>query len=129
MAVVGFLILVGVLAAPAVARYGPDHLGGQTRRIALDWDCWNHIEWSQPGTSWTWVGSVDDKQPSKLATSERKGDWDWPTQVATGAMHFTSHSRATFTSDAGGTLLFERHREPFFRKLSCAMPSVPPNPD
>jgi hypothetical protein len=122
VAVVGLLVVGSVYAVPAIARYGPDHLGGQTRVVTLTWQCWDHIQWKQPGTSWTWVGAAGDSPPAKLATSElATGDTREPTEQARGRMHFDSNTEATFTSEAEGTLRFQRHGSPYFTEADCAI--------
>lgn len=121
VAIIGLVTVGAVVAVPAVISYGPDHPAGQTRRITLEWECSNHIEWRQPGTSWTWVGASEGALPPELSTSGVSDDEGWVTQRARGELHFDSNTRATFTSDNGSILRMERHGEPFFRNAACAI--------
>ena len=112
--VAALVAVLGILAFVAWHRWTPPGYVGTSRRITLTWACTNGIQWFPPGQeatngySW-WAG--DDPVPSgQVVTAADVGrDSDgFSIERATGVLRFTSRGRATFRSDAGGTLAFTR---------------------
>ena len=92
---------------------------GTTRRITLDWDCWNAIFWTDTsrGVRW-WAGDPVPDVPVETATTGGPG---FLTHYhATGTLHFASYRTAVFTSDSGATLTMTREPRVALHNASCS---------
>ncbi len=102
----------------------PDHTG-ETRRVALTFDCTNAIFWQDPASGYRWWGGDPSPVPaSGFDTSPTTPSPNGPPPFhhAAGRLHFDTATRATFTSDAGGHLTMTRQaRSGVFYNAECSI--------
>ena len=129
-ALVGLLAIGSVFAVGALQQYRGDHLAGSSRTITIRYQCADHISWHQPGSHWRW--SVGDGMHQLEVIPSARFDTGTTSDgsahglvqhLAHGRIHFDTTTRATFTSDAGRSVILRRMGEPFFETTGCAVNS------
>ena len=90
------------MAAVETARVRGDEPAG----AALTWSCTNGIQWPATTNGAFWWAGHDPVADGKVITATAGRDSvGIPIHRATGRLNFDSRNRATFHSDAGGTIV------------------------
>lgn len=96
---------------------------GTSKRVTLAWTCWNDIFWTDPhrDAHW-WAGdSPAPTGPLETQAPTTGADSALPQRHATGKLVFNSLHKATFRSDAGGTLAMTRESKRAPHTTACAV--------
>jgi hypothetical protein len=124
LAVATATVLIVLVGALAVRWWHDRSYVGSTVDLTLEWDCWNAIGWrdtSRGGDHGVyWLAERNATLTGTLPTSTDATTAP-PTNRARGHLHFDSYSEATFTSDAGGTVVLTRQPDNRFYSLACGL--------
>ena len=127
--VVALVLALFLIGAAAWNHWsGPGYVG-TTRRVTLHWTCQNAIFWSEKDQDFQWWASGTRKSQGRITTGEstlKDPDSGEPQpREASGSLHFDTRDRATFRSDAGGTMPMEREKKDTFHTMACAFGPPP----
>lgn len=93
---------------------------GTTQRVALEWDCWNGIFWTDAEHGARWWAGHDPKITGTIETEPRTPGGPNGIKHAAGTVRIDTDDTATFVSEAGGRMPLTLDPPGRFHTADCA---------